>query len=170
MILLGDILHKAVPGGLEKYADKTLFVPLGIRKYEWEYTPQKVVNTAGGLKMAAPDLAKFGQLYKNGGVWNNQQIIPKNWVESSLGRQIQIPGSENEFYGYLFWNKTYRVNGRDYEVSYCSGNGGNKIFIFKDQPLVIVITATAFNMPYAHPQADRIMQRYLIPAICNTRK
>jgi CubicO group peptidase (beta-lactamase class C family) len=166
MILIGDILHKAVPGGLEQYADKNLFQPLGIRRYEWEYTPQKVVNTAGGLKMTALDLAKFGQLYKNDGVWNNQQIIPKTWVENSLSRQIQIPGSENEFYGYLFWNKTYRVNDKNYEVFYSSGNGGNKIFIFKDQPLVIVITATAYNTPYAHSQADRMMQRYLIPAVC----
>ncbi len=30
-----------------------------------------------------------------------------------------------------------------YEVYYCSGNGGNKIFIFKDYPLVVVLIATS---------------------------
>ena len=76
-----------------------------------------------------------------------------------------MPVSENEYYGFLFWNKTFTVNGTTHDVYYSSGNGGNKIFIFKDQPIVIVITATAYNMPYAHRQADKIVQDYLIPAI-----
>ncbi len=166
IVLAGDILHKVVPGGLEKYADEELFIPLGIRKYQWEYTPQKVANTAGGLRLSSLDLAKFGQLYKNNGVWNNKQIIPESWVEKSLSRQIQL-ANENEFYGYLFWDKTYVVNNKNYEVFYASGNGGNKIFIFKDQPLVIVITATAYGKPYSHSQVDRMMKNYLIPAVCD---
>jgi hypothetical protein len=57
------------------------------------------------------------------------------------------------------------VNGKNYEVYYASGNGGNKIFIFKDQPWVVVITAQAYNKPYAHAQADAIIEKYIIPAI-----
>lgn len=57
------------------------------------------------------------------------------------------------------------MNGKDHEVYYGSGNGGNKIFVFKDLPLVIVITATAYNKPYMHKQIDKIMERYLLPAI-----
>lgn len=167
VVVLGDIIQGSVPEGLEKYADKTLFRPLGIKNYKWQYTPQKVANTAGGIKMSSTDLAKFGQLYKNNGRWNEQQVLPQSWVESSLAKQLAIPGTENEFYGYLFWHKTYLLNGVNYEAAYCSGNGGNKIFIFKDQPLVIVITATAYGMPYAHTQIDRMMQNYLLPAITN---
>ncbi len=165
VVLLGDILNKSVSNGLEKYAHKKLFIPLGIKNYKWQYTPQKVANAAGGLEMNALDFAKFGQLYKNKGVWNKQQILPKEWVAKSLSHQIQIPETENEFYGYLFWNKTYSVNSKNYETYYSSGNGGNKIFIFKDQPLVVVITSAAYNMPYAHSQVDKIMINYLLPAI-----
>ncbi|UZJ63126.1 hypothetical protein OKW96_11385 [Sphingobacterium sp. KU25419] len=64
-----------------------------------------------------------------------------------------------------FGIKTYSVDHKDYEVYYSSGNGGNKIFIFKDQPFVIVITSTAYNKPYGHTQVDKIMQDYLIPAL-----
>lgn len=163
VVILGDVIHKSVPEGLEKYSGKTLFQPLGITKYKWQFTPQKVANTAGGLKMRSLDYAKFGQLYKNEGEWKGKQILPKDWVAKSLSKQIEI--SENEFYGYLFWNKTYKVNGADFEVYYSSGNGGNKIIIFKDQPVIIVITATAYNKPYAHTQVDKILQNYLIPAI-----
>lgn len=100
-------LNKSVPNGLQKYADKILFKPLGIKNYKWEYTPQNVANTAGGLKMNSLDLAKFGQLYKNNGTWNTQQIIPKEWIAKSLSHQINLPETEKEFYGYLFWNKFY---------------------------------------------------------------
>ena len=165
VVILGDILHRSVPGGLESYADKKLFAPLGITKYTWQYTPQKVANTAGGLQLASLDLAKYGQLYKNGGKWNGKRILEQTWVDRTFTHQIALPGSTDEFYGYLFWNKTFNVNGRAFEAYYATGNGGNKIYIFKDQPLVVVITATAFNKPYAHPQADKIMQRYILPAV-----
>lgn len=165
VVLLGDILDKSVPGGLEKFADERLFKPLGITKYQWEYTPQKVVNTAGGLQMSALDNAKFGQLYKNGGSWNGKQLIPAQWVARSLHKNLPLPERPNEFYGYLFWNKTYTIGGKGYETWYCAGNGGSKIYIFKDQPLVMVITATAYNMSFAHPQVDRLMNSYLLPAM-----
>lgn len=163
VVVLGDIVHKSVPDGLEKYADKKLFKPLGITNYEWQFTPQKIASTAGGLRMRSLDFAKYGQLYKNQGVWNGEQILPQEWVAKSLSRQITI--SEGEYYGYLFWNKTYTIADKNYEVYYSSGNGGNKIFIFKDQPVVIVVTSTAYNMAYGHKQVDKIMQDYLIPAI-----
>lgn len=148
--------------GAEIYREN-LFNPLGISKYQWQYTPQKVVNTAGGLKLRSLDLAKYGQLYQNKGRWNGKQLLPADWVEKSFSHQLQV--SEGEYYGYLFWNKTYHVAGKDYEVYYCSGNGGNKILVFKDHPLVIVITATAYNKPYGHSQVDKIVEHYLIPAV-----
>ena len=172
VVILGDVLDKSVPGGLEKYSSEKLFKPLGITNYEWQYTPQKVANTAGGLKMSSLDYAKFGQLYVSKGKWKGKEIMNSDWVEKSLSRQMTIPETQlaipaidNEFYGYLFWIKTYRAKNKNYEVSYSSGNGGNKIFIFKDEPIVIVITSTAFNTPYAHQQTDKIMADYLIPAI-----
>lgn len=163
VIILGDIIDQSVPSGLEKYADIHLFHPLGITHYKWQFTPQKVASTAGGLQLRSLDFAKYGQLYKNQGNWKGKQLLTQEWVAKSLFRQIAI--SENEYYGYLFWNKTYSVDHKDYEVYYSSGNGGNKIFIFKDQPFVIVITSTAYNKPYGHTQVDKIMQDYLIPAL-----
>lgn len=163
VVILGDVIHQSVPGGLKNYADKRLFQPLGITKYKWQFTPQKVANTAGGLQMRSLDYAKFGQLYKNGGNWNGKQVLPQEWVDKSLSKHRGISTDEN--YGYLFWNKTYPVNGTNHEVYFASGNGGNKIFIFKDQPIVIVVTSTAYNTPYGHKQVDKMMQEYLIPAL-----
>ncbi|WP_347926031.1 serine hydrolase [Pontimicrobium sp. SW4] len=167
VVVLGDIIHKSVPGGLESYADKKLFAPLGITNYRWQYTPQGVGNTAGGIQLRALDFAKYGQLYKNKGKWNGKQILPEAWVEKSLAKQVSqaYAGIENGYYGYLFWNKVYRVNGKDYEVSFCTGNGGNKIFVFKDIPFVVVITSSNYGRPYAHTDADKMMTEYILPAV-----
>ncbi len=170
VVVLGDILHKTVPGGLEKYADEKLFKPLGITNYQWQYTPQHVANTAGGIRLRALDFAKYGQLYKNEGKWNNKQIIPKEWVNKTFSKQKPLPGLNNEYYGYLFWNKKYQVNGKEYEAFYCTGNGGNKIFVFKDQPWVIVVTATAYGTGYAHRQVDKMMAEYILPSLINQGK
>lgn len=167
VVLLGDILDKAVPGGLEKYADEKLFRPLNITKYQWQYTPQKVVNTAGSLQMTSLDYAKYAQLYKNNGTWQDLQILPQDWVQKTLARQIQITGRYNQFYGYLFWNKTIPYGGKDYETFYCAGNGGNEFILFKELPLVIIITSKAYNKPYGHPQTETIVRDYLLPAILN---
>jgi CubicO group peptidase (beta-lactamase class C family) len=164
-IVLGDILDKSAPKGLEKYADDKLFKPLNITNYQWQYTPQKVPNTAGSLQMTSLDYAKYAQLYKNNGVWNGKQILPENWVEKTFTKQIQISGRDNQFYSYLFWNKTVNYKGKNYETYYCAGNGGNEFIIFKDLPLVIIITSKAYNKPYGHPQADKIVHDYLLPAI-----
>ena len=165
VIVLGDILNKSVPGGLEKYADQKLFQPLGITKYQWEYTPQKVPNTAGGLRMSALDFAKYGQLYQNGGKWNGKQVLPRAWVEKTSTRQIPLPQGGNDYYGYLFWNTTFDIGGKKHEAFFATGNGGSKIFVFKDQPLVIVITATAYGKWYMHTQVSNMMNRYILPAV-----
>lgn len=164
VVIIGDIIHKSVPKGLVSYADEKLFTPLGITNYQWEYTPQKVGNTAGGIRLRAVDFAKYGQLYKNKGLWNGKQILNKQWVEKSLDKQIK-QSVDGDSYGYLFWNKTYKYNNKEYQVSFCSGNGGNKIFIFKDIPFVVVITSSAYNNPSAHANADKMMIEYILPAI-----
>ena len=115
--------------------------------------------------MNALDFAKYGQMYKNGGKWNNKQIIDKNWIDKTFSKQKQITGRQNEFYGYLFWNKSFQVNNKSYAAYYCAGNGGNYILVFKDLPLVVVITATAYGQPYAHRQVFKMLTDYILPAV-----
>ncbi|MDH6250733.1 CubicO group peptidase (beta-lactamase class C family) [Chryseobacterium sp. H1D6B] len=165
-VLTGDILDKSVPKGLEKYADQKLFNPLGISSYQWQYTPQHKVSTAGGLKMRALDLAKFGQLYKNNGVWNGKTILEKSWIKKSFTNYFS-DHKDFEGYGYLFWRKEYKAGDKTFEAYQCSGNGGNKIIMFTELPLVIVITAKAYNKSYAHSQVEKIVQDFLLPAVIN---
>lgn len=167
VVVLGDVIKKSVPGGLERYADQKLFQPLGIKKYEWQYTPQRVPSTAGGLRMSALDFAKYGQLYQNGGKWDGKQVIPRSWVVKTFTKQVRRVPGEDEYYGYLFWYTAFNIKGKKHEVFFATGNGGSKIFVFKDRPLVIVITATAYGKWYMHRQVFNMMERYILPAVIN---
>jgi hypothetical protein len=89
--------------------------------------PTKVANTAGSLQRSL-DYAKFGQLYKT------KVLGMGNKFYQRMDRQKFITPNNNirgQYYGYLFWNKTYKVNDVDYEVYYSSGNGGNRVLFSK---------------------------------------
>lgn len=165
VVLTGDILDKSVPNGLENYAQKKLFQPLGITNYKWQFTPQQKPSLAGGLKMNALDFAKFGQLYKNNGIWNGKRILDKSWIKKSFTNYFSDK-KDFEGYGYLFWRKVYKVGDKSFEAYLSNGNGGNKIIIFTELPVVMAITAKAYNKPYAHSQVDKMVQEYLLPAVC----
>ena len=113
------------------------------------------------------DFAKYGQLYKNEGKWNGRQILTREWVAKTFTKHKAIPGRKEEYYGYLFWNKQFNVAGKQLNAFYCAGNGGNSIFVFPDQPWVVVITASAYGAAYAHPQVAKMMTTYILPALLN---
>ncbi len=164
VVILGDIIDKSVPNGLEAYAHEKLFKPLGNKKYKWFYTPQDVPSTAGNFRTDAKGFADFGQLYLQEGVWEGKQIISKNWVANSTSLQIQTSFKPNS-YGYLWWIRDYSINSKKYSTAYCSGNGGNKIFTFKELDAVVVITSTAYNTRYGHKQADELLTSFILPEI-----
>ncbi|GAB5409008.1 MAG: hypothetical protein BalsKO_13730 [Balneolaceae bacterium] len=164
VLILGDILDKSVPEGLEKYADEKLFKPLGISNYTWFYTPQNAPYTGGGLEMNTLDFAKYGQLYKNMGTWNGKEILSSDWVNKTFTNYFSDTQNQTP-YGFLFWNQTFSTEKRSYEAFLSNGNGGNKIVIFSDQPVVIIVTATAYGQPYGHSQVEKMIEDYIIPAV-----
>ena len=164
VVLLGDILNRHVPGGLENYAHEKLFEPLGISNYEWQHTPQRVANTAGGVQLTPLGFAKFGELHRTHGRWGSKQVVPAHWTREALRPRVDTTVEGNR-YGYLWWHKTYELDGEDWTFAYCSGNGGNKIFVSTDRSLVIVVTASAYGQRYAHAQVDEMMRDFILPAV-----
>jgi CubicO group peptidase (beta-lactamase class C family) len=64
----------------------------------------------GGLNMRSRDYLKIGKLYRDGGRWNGQQVIPESWVKQSITPDAAhlMPGkranSGTELgYGYQWW-------------------------------------------------------------------
>ncbi|MEO1771612.1 serine hydrolase domain-containing protein [Candidatus Enterococcus ferrettii] len=105
------------------------------------------VNTAGwGLTLTTKDMAKIGQLYAAGGVWNEQQLVPKRWIEEST-QEHSCWKEMNLQYGYLWW-----VLG---DGSFAAlGDGGNTIYVNPQKQLTVAISA--LFVPEAEDRIDLI--------------
>jgi CubicO group peptidase (beta-lactamase class C family) len=135
--LLAYIFKKETGQDIEHYAHAHLFGPLGITGYHWKRTPLGVVDTEGGLYLSSGDLAKFGYLYLRNGVWNGQRLLSPEWIQDSLAPHVDVGGGWR--YGYQWWLAPYGDAPR-YAWS-ALGIGGQHLFVFPEDDLVVVITA-----------------------------
>ena len=105
--MLSAIVQRLTGMTLLEYLRPRLLDPLGITGAAWETCPRGV-NTGGfGLSITTEDIARFGQLYLQRGVWQGRQIVPEAWVAEASSRQM--PNGSNaesdweQGYGYQFW-------------------------------------------------------------------
>jgi len=163
--VLAEILENASGLSVDKFAEKYLFLPLDIKVYHWTKSKKNFPAAASGLRLTSRDLLKFGMLYLNDGKWNNKQILSEKWIDETL--KIQIPRSPSELHGYsyLFWTNTETVNGRTIEIIAAKGNGGQRIFICKELNLDVVITAGNYNKKDIANNGEKILIKYVVPAV-----
>ena len=159
-ITIGRIIEKATHMELPAFGQKNLFGPLGITGYKWNFKPDRSnINEYCQIYLHPRDMAKFGLLYLNKGVWNNKQIIPADWVTASFQKHSVVQGVD---YGYLWWLKYLDADGGvRYYGKAAQGNGGQKIYVFPDQDLVVAITGGNYN---SKSPSDELISKYILPS------
>ena len=80
-------------------------------------------------------MAKFGYLYLHKGQWDGQQIVPAEYAQASLGKQIETPWPDT-VYGYQWW----RVD--SINVSFALGYAKQMIVVVPDKAMIVVITGS----------------------------
>ncbi len=141
-----------------------IFKPLEIRGIDWDLNPQGINLGMIGLRLHTEDLAKFGQLLLQEGMWNKKQLIPGTWVKEATSFKIESyepsnksPKELNDWaqgYAYQMWrgrNNTVRVDGM----------GGQFVVLIPEKDAIVVFTANARNTQ----NELNLMHDYLIPAI-----
>jgi CubicO group peptidase (beta-lactamase class C family) len=122
------------------------------------------VNTltfaSGGLYLRPRDMAKFGRLHLQEGLWSGNQIISKEWVEQSTQAHIAIDSYWDD--GYQWWLRTYHASSRAYESFAARGWGGQYIFVFPSLEMVVVFTGGNYSTP---EPVDEILTRFILPAV-----
>src|SRR5262249_50236625 len=97
-VTIGRIIEKATKQPLPEFANKTLFKPLGIRFFKWNFKPDNSnAEDFCQLYLTPREMAKFGLLYLDNGCWNGKQIVPETWVKESFEKHSVVQGVN---YGY----------------------------------------------------------------------
>ena len=93
-------------------------------------------HSGAGIFISAEDMARFGLLFLNDGVWNKQRLLSSQWIEEAI-----TPSSPNVNYGFMWWlNKKgpRHMEGVSEDVFYAAGFGGNFIMVDRKNDIVVV--------------------------------
>ena len=142
--MMAVILSRAAGRSLLSFAQEFLFEPLEISVAYWPTDSLGYYHGSGDMRFTPRDLARFGQLYLDQGLFNGRQVIPAEWVEASFqiyspttyGREI-MSAIRQLGYGYFWWSG---VSGA-HQFRYAWGHGGQMIAVIGDLNMVIVATA-----------------------------
>lgn len=136
--LLGLIISSVTGKTLSEYASEKLWKPIGA-KHDALWS----LDHEGGDELSyccfntnARDYAKFGYLYLNKGVVNNDTLIP-NWYFEEATKPAPIAlktGGPNDRYGFQWWCTSYNNEA----FFYAHGIDGQYILILPDSDLVVV--------------------------------
>ncbi|MFN2242752.1 MAG: serine hydrolase domain-containing protein, partial [Anaerolineae bacterium] len=109
--LLGIIVARACDTDLKSYAQEYLFSPLGGEVGYWLLGWEDYYIGFAEMEITARDMAKFGQLYLDGGQFEGNQIVPANWVRDSLQTYSEDAwyyrvgkNWKDSAYGYQWWS------------------------------------------------------------------
>ena len=172
--ILTSILSKAAGQPVLDFARENLFAPLGITvegsvtfhsKEEqmafykatdmsvWVADPQGMNAGGWGLTLSPMDMAKIGELIRNGGIYNGTRVVSEKWVHESTSEQSRWPEQDLP-YGYLWW-----VLEQEHSCA-AIGDGGNIIYVSPDRNMVVAI-ASRFQ-PRAKDRIE-LIQKYVEP-------
>jgi hypothetical protein len=147
--MLSAIVQKATGQTVIDFLKPRLFQPLGITGIDWETSPAGQ-NTGGyGLRLKTEDMAKFGQLFLQKGMWKGKQVLPKGWVEQASSKKIeQEPDADQarkdssdwvQGYAYQMWRSRHNSYRGD-------GAFGQFIIVWPELDAVVITTAEIENM------------------------
>jgi CubicO group peptidase (beta-lactamase class C family) len=97
--LLSGVVKVASGIRLDIFVRNEIFTPLGIGNVTWKVDEGGNALGMIGLTMAAPDLARIGQMMLQGGVWNGRPIVSETWI-AEMTRQAQKFEPDS---GLLWW-------------------------------------------------------------------
>lgn len=170
--LLSAIITRTTGICAREFANKHLFKPIGISEIPdhqmksfqlddvfgknvtgWIKDPQGHTTGGLGLTITPRDMARFGFLYLNHGIWDNKQIISKKWIDESTAMN-------SNKYGYLWW----LFETENTQAYTAAGSGGNHIYCIPNRDLIVVIAAKIIPKPQ-----DRwpLLEKCIIPAVKN---
>ena len=144
--IVAGIIRRAVEkeyGSLNRFARQELFARINIQRMVMEQDPSGTVVGSSYMFASARDWARLGLLYLQNGMWQEQQILPPDWINYS---RTPAPADSSGNYGAHFWLNVGPANdpyGRRWpnlprDMYYAQGFQGQYLIIIPSRNLVLV--------------------------------
>lgn len=140
--VLGMLIKSVTNTTPAKYLEEKIWKRLGMRSNAtWLTDDQGMELAFGTLNVTLRDYARFGILYRDFGRWQDEQIVPQQWITDSIKPAATISSaldkqSEQFGYGYQWWLPPHSQG--DYLAR---GVYGQYIYINPEHGVVIVKTS-----------------------------
>jgi CubicO group peptidase (beta-lactamase class C family) len=148
-MLLSRVMQEATGMTALEFAKQNMFEPLNMSEVDWDQDLDGYTATAWGLHATVRDYTKFGYLYLNKGRWEERQIVPAEWVETSTRTDPSV--RMWDAYGFLwhvnlphrlkFGHSSMSTEGIPADGYMAEGVLGQNIIIIPSLDLVIVRVA-----------------------------
>ncbi|MCI8362184.1 MAG: serine hydrolase [Clostridia bacterium] len=143
--IISVFFQEAFNINLTQFINDNIFEKLNITEYKWD-NYGKYCSGATGLYMKHTDFHKIGQLIIDEGIYNNIQIVPKEWINEMCKTQLEVPSAYKPErvlpkigIGY------YTFISRDGYI-FRDGSNGQYIIANKDKNTLITIMSTEKDM------------------------
>jgi CubicO group peptidase (beta-lactamase class C family) len=142
--MLSAIITKLTGEPLLDYLRPRLFDSLGIENPTWETDPRGVSIGGSGLHIKTEDMARFGQMYLQKGIWDGQRILRPEWVAEATSAHSDNSNTQTNpdwtvGYGYQFWRCRHHSYRGD-------GAFGQYCIVMPEQDALLVIIGGVRNM------------------------
>ena len=137
--LLSAILTRATKRSTWQFAQENLARPLGFSLAQWPRDPQGIYFGGNDMVMTPRQMLAFGEMYLSGGQFKGKQVVPAQWVETSLVARTVSRRESERFYGYGWWVREMA----GYQAHYAWGYGGQFIFLVPELDLVVAVTSSS---------------------------
>jgi len=155
--LLSGILSRASGMTTKAFADRYLFEPLSIKKYNWEQDQFGEYRGHSELYLLPQDMLKIGELLLTEGKYEGHSIVPPSWIKTTLAKAYDATPLMD--YGYL-WMTSKNKNPYFF---FAGGSGGHHIFIVPSKRLVIVTTGHWNNARSTKEIMEACVERIIKP-------
>jgi CubicO group peptidase (beta-lactamase class C family) len=160
VVVLGEIVSRAMAKPLPLFAQEVLFEPLGIRDAKWAEAPKGVTDAGGHVQLSVHSLTKIGLLVHQRGLWKSKQVVSDTWIAEMLKPHTAINRKPFDHYGFLWWLASVRDGVA--HVFHSQGNGGQIVVAVPDADIVVAFTGSAFDEDAALAPFT-LTTRYFIP-------
>ena len=138
-LLLGDILLVATGKKADDLLKERVLDPIGTKNYTlWRDAADNVLSYCC-IDMSARDYSRFGLLFSRNGAWNDQQVVPYDFVQETYDPRwlstSDRAGMDRRGYGLHWW---FSKNDDEGKIMNASGKFGQYIFI--DQANDVIFT------------------------------